>query len=293
MWVPRADHLLPRLSRNLYFARQRQSPRPPDAAGGGDTSESTDAGHAGAGADVRHAATDERAGGAHSGSATGPRGPSGNVDANLSRATADEHAGGNSGEHQDTVSGEVPVRRSPGPDGPGRYPPGNGEEPLPDYQVRASWHLISTHGAQMRPKAGEVWRFLVGATPGSMEAANKRWVQVLIPPGQQLRLFAARPELRFPGAAPITYVDDPSPVTAPCWYDEDENGPGYYSRVYSLPRLVLDAWGRSPAQGAAVTAAAEARAKVDLDMLTHWPRHDRSLLQSSRPRYPSPYGVAA
>ena len=233
------------------------------------------------------------AGGAYSGSATDPHGPSGNVDANVSRATTDEHAGGDLGEHQDTVSGEVPARRSPGPDDPGRHPPGYGEEPLPDYQGRASWHLISTHGEQMRPKAREVWWFLVDSTPGSMETANKRWAQVLIPPGQELRPFAARPELRISGAVPMTYVDDPSPVTASCWYDEDENGPGYYSRVYSLPRLVLDAWGRSPAQGAAVTAAAEARAKVDLDMLTHWPRHDRSLLQSSRPRYPSPYGVAA
>mmetsp|Transcript_38539 Transcript_38539/g.86020 ORF Transcript_38539/g.86020 Transcript_38539/m.86020 type:complete len:292 (-) Transcript_38539:84-959(-) len=188
-----------------------------------------------------------------------PLGPSGNVDADVPRAPTDERA------HQDTVSGEVPVRRSPNPDNPGRYPPGHGDEPLPDYQSRASWHLISTHGAQMRPKAREVWRFLVEAALGSLEPANKRWIQVLIPPGQERRLFAARPELRIPGAAPMTYVDDPTPAVVPCWYDGDDDGPGYESLAYSPPRLVLDAWGRIPAQKAAAAAGAAPRADAEVD----------------------------
>ena len=123
--------------------------------------------------------------------------------------------------------------------------------------------MTSTRGAQMKPKAGEVWRFLVDATAGSLETANKRWVQVLIPPGQEGRLFAARPELRIPGTAPVTYVNDPTPATAAYWYDDEIGQPSArYTGMYSPPRPVRDAWGRTPAQAAAATAAAEARAKA-------------------------------
>ena len=110
----------------------------------------------------------------------------------------------------------------------------------------------------MRPQAGELWRFLVDATPGPRERADKRRVEVLTPPGQERRLFAARPGIRIPGAAPMTYVDDPTPASGSCWYDEDENGPGYYSEQYSPPRPVLGAWGRTPAQA----AASESQSKV-------------------------------
>ena len=55
---------------------------------------STDAGRAWAGADAPRTATFERAGGADSGRATDPSGPSGNVAATVSRATTDQHAGG-------------------------------------------------------------------------------------------------------------------------------------------------------------------------------------------------------
>ena len=85
-----------------------------------------------------------------------------------------------------------------------RYPAGYGDEPPPDFLGRRSWHLISTHGGQIRLKAGELWRFLADATPGSQANADKRWVQVLISPGQERYVFAARPELRIPGAAPMT-----------------------------------------------------------------------------------------
>ena len=34
------------------------------------------------------------------------------------------------------------------------------------------------------------------------------WVEIQIPPGQSGLLFAARPNLGFPGAAPMTYVND-------------------------------------------------------------------------------------
>ena len=162
--------------------------------------------------------------------------------------------GGALGAHQDTVSGEVPVRRSPDPDNPGRYPPGHGDEPLPDYQGRASWHLISTEGG--RPKAGELWRFLADATPGSQANADKRWVQVLIPLGQEEYVFAARPELRIPGAAPMTYVDDPTPAVVSCWVEDDDSDPAHYIDMYSPPRLVLDAWSRTPAQAAAAESQA-------------------------------------
>ena len=116
----------------------------------------------------------------------------------------------------------------------------------------------------------------------------------------------------------MAYVDHPTPATVPCWYDEDENGLGYYCTQYSPPRSVLDAWRRSPAQA----AAAESRAKVEASRDAHMAElayigalgqakadldakyasdayHAESrarcefLLQSSRPRFPYPYGVAA
>jgi len=167
---------------------------------------------------------------------------------------------------EDAGQPNAPMSRLGSCDWKARYPAGYGDEPPPDFLGRRSWHLISTHGGQIRPKAGELWRFLVDATPGSQESADKRWVQVLIPLGQEEYVFAARPELRIPGAAPMTYVDDPMPATVPCWYDEDENGPGYYSEQYSPPRLVLDAWGHIPAQEAAAAAGATSRAEAGL----HW-----------------------
>ena len=121
----------------------------------------------------------------------------------------------------------------------------------------------------MRPKAGEVWRFLVDTTPVSSEPANRRWVQVPIPPGQERNLFAARPELRIPGTAPMTYVDDPTPTAVPCWCDEDEyghNGLGHYGEKYSPPRLVLGAWGRTPAQAAAAESQAKTAASWEASM---------------------------
>ena len=81
-------------------------------------------------------------------------------------------------------------------------PPEYRDEPLPDYQGWASWQLITTCGAQMSPKAREVLRYIVDAAPGSQEDADKRWVQVLISPGQGRWLFAARPKLRIAGAVP-------------------------------------------------------------------------------------------
>ena len=112
---------------------------------------------------------------------------------------------------------------------------------------------FGTCGINTRPKAGKVWRFLVNATPGPLKTEDKRWIQVLIPPGHERHLFAARAELRIPGAAPMTYVDDPTPITVSRWIDEDEGGPipGFYVEVYSPPRLVSDAWGRDPAQATA------------------------------------------
>ena len=124
------------------------------------------------------------------------------------------------------------------------YPPGHGEEPLPDFQGRTFWHLIFTYGAQTRPKAGEVWRFLVDATPGSQKNADKRRAQVLIPPGQERRLFAARSELRIPGTAPMTYVHDPTPATSICWVEDGDAGYNGSAELPSPPVLVRDAWGR-------------------------------------------------
>ena len=126
-----------------------------------------------------------------------------------------------------------------------RYPAGYGNEPPPDFQGRRSWHLIYTYGGGVWPKAGELWRFPVDATPGSSGTKAMRWVEVRILPGQERFLFAARPELRIPGAAPMTYVfDDPTPTTVlECITD---NGPAYYTEVSSPPRMVLDAWGRTP-----------------------------------------------
>ena len=108
------------------------------------------------------------------------------------------------------------------------------------------------------PKAGELWRFPVDAKPGSDSWGDMRWVQVVIPHGQKQYLFAARPELRIPGVAPMTYVDDPTPATGLCWYDANEHGGGHSSEEYSPPKLVLGAWVRTPAQA----ATAESQAKL-------------------------------
>ena len=109
------------------------------------------------------------------------------------------------------------------------------------------------NGGGAWPKAGELWRFLADATPGSQQTVEKRWVEVSILPGQANYIFAARPELRIPGAAPMTYVDDPTPTKVPYWVDEDETGPveGHYVELSAPPRLVRDAWGRTPEQAAA------------------------------------------
>ena len=133
---------------------------------------------------------------------------------------------------------------------------------MPDYQGRASWYLISAYGAQASPKAGEDWRFLVNATLGSQDTQDKRWVQILIPPGQEGHLFAARPELRIPGAAPMPCVDDPTPATTVRWVEDGDTGYNGGSEVPSPYMLLRDKLGRNPAQEAAATAAAEARAKA-------------------------------
>ena len=122
--------------------------------------------------------------------------------------------------------------------------------------------MTDTYRAHNWPKAGEVWRFPVDATPGSQADADKRWVDVLVPPGQERRLFAARAELLIPGAAPMTCVEDLTPVVITRWYDGGEYDPGYYDTGYLPPRLIRDAWGRDPAQAATASASAESRAKA-------------------------------
>ena len=42
--------------------------------------------------------------------------------------------------------------------------------------------------------------------------------------GQEWYLFAARPELHIPGAAPMTYVDDPTPATTFRSVEDDDTG---------------------------------------------------------------------
>ena len=83
---------------------------------------------------------------------------------------ADEHAGGASAggaadqspgsEDPQSVSGQPSLPLRPNLCGfnalQARYPPGTGEKPLPDYQGRASWHLISTYDGALWPKPGEV-----------------------------------------------------------------------------------------------------------------------------------------
>ena len=143
----------------------------------------------------------------------------------------------------------APMSRPGSSEWTARYPAGYGDEPPPDFLGRRSWHLIWTYSGGVRPKAGELWRFLADATPGSQQTVEKRWVEVPILPGQEDYIFAARAELRIPGAAPMTYVDDPTPTTV-LEYITD-NGPEYYTEVSSPPRMVLDAWGRTPEQAAA------------------------------------------
>jgi hypothetical protein len=74
-----------------------------------------------------------------------------------------------------------------------RYPAGYGDEPPPDFLGRRSWHLIYTCG--VRPKAGELWRFPVNATPGSFRTEDKRWVEVF-KGGQFRHLWTLHTELQ-------------------------------------------------------------------------------------------------
>ena len=62
----------------------------------------------------------------------------------------------------------------------------------------------------------------------------------------------------------MTYVDDPSPY----WEDEDEYGPieGNYVERSAPARLVLDAWGRTPAQSASAESQAKAAASREASM---------------------------
>jgi len=149
---------------------------------------------------------------------------------------------------EDAGQPNAPMSRLGSCDWKARYPAGYGDEPPPDFQGRRSWHLIRAYvgGAwpydRAWPKAGELWRFLVDATPGSSRTEDMRWVEVRILPGQEQFLFAARPELRIPGTAPMTYVDDPTPTTVLDYNDVEMSSP---------PRMVLDAWGRTPEQAAA------------------------------------------
>ena len=162
------------------------------------------------------------------------------------------------GDQQGTGTGEVPERRLGSNGWRARYPPGYGDEPRPDFQGRASWHLIDTYGpAHQHPKVGETWRFLIDATPGSQKTEDKRWVEAIIPPGQGgqgKHLFAARHELGIPGTAPVIHVDDPTPALART-YQNYLPGTGFYFEKLSPPRRVRDEWGRTPAQAAAAAAA--------------------------------------
>jgi hypothetical protein len=160
---------------------------------------------------------------------------------------------------EDAGQPNAPMSRPGEGDWGDRYPAGYGDEPPPDFLGRRSWHLISAYvgGAwpndRAWPKAGELWRFLVDATPGSSRTEDMRWIEVRILPGQEQFLFAARPELRIPGTAPMTYVDDPTPTKVTYWIDSDEGGPieGHDVEAWAPPRLVRDAWGRTPEQAAA------------------------------------------
>ena len=76
--------------------------------------------------------------------------------------------------------------------------------------------MLSINSESARPNSGEVWWFPVDAHPGSRDRKDKRWVKVLIPQVQDKYLFAARPELRIPGAAMMTYVSDPRPTAVIC-----------------------------------------------------------------------------
>ena len=91
--------------------------------------------------------------------------------------------------------------------------------------------MIGAYGpAHQHPKAEEIWRFLIDATPGSQKTEDKRWVEINIPPGQRggRHLLAARHELGIPGTAPMLYVDEPTPAMV-SFYQIYENGytPGF------------------------------------------------------------------
>ena len=61
----------------------------------------------------------------------------------------------------------------------------------------------------------------------------------------------------------MTYVGDPTPAATIRWVEDDDSGYEGCVGMYSPPVLVRGAWDRDPAYAA--TAAAEARAKADLD----------------------------
>ena len=133
---------------------------------------------------------------------------------NVRRAATDERAGARKPGAQQFRAPDAKTRKAfPGilhshsltavKSAHGSYQEGYGDEPLPDYQGRALWYLISINGESARPNPGEVWWFAVDAYPGSRDRKERRWVQVLIPQGQDKYPLAARPELRIPGAAII------------------------------------------------------------------------------------------
>ena len=69
-------------------------------------------------------------------------------------------------------------------------------------------------------KPGKVWRFPVHAHAGSQDIRDMRCVEVLVPPGQDQFLFAARFELVIPGVAPMAYINDSRPTMITYWFDE-------------------------------------------------------------------------
>ena len=89
---------------------------------------------------------------------------------------------------EDAGQPNAPMSRPGDSDWGGHYPAGYGDEPPPDFLGRRSWHLIYTHHGDVWPKAGELWRFLVDATPGSSLTKDKRWVEVRILPGQDMNV---------------------------------------------------------------------------------------------------------
>ena len=132
------------------------------------------------------------------------------------------------------------------------------EGPLPTrIRRRAAWRFL------VAETPGKRIEFLIPKTPGERtKTYNAAWIKVAIPPGQEKYFFAAQVELRIPGVAPMTYVDDLTSKTAYVWADAGEYGAGYYNEQLSPPRLILDSWGRTSEQVAAATAAAKAQAKA-------------------------------